>query len=407
MKRLIVICLTSLLISSPAFCQLLVESNGNVGVKYDDVSTIVSNFTVNSPGDSEITTYILSDDESQNAGMRLTKLETQGASGDYNMGIRSSVRNGLNDSKKAYGFYTHVYKNSLTECSNGRSYGIYAVAGNSTSGWNYGVFGTLCGTNNGAGVFGSSESLDGGVNTQGKFAGFFHGKVKVTNSVEASAFNVSSDYRLKENIEPVKTGNIDDIMKLNVVKYNLKQRIVDVGDTATIPVSYYTEDSNLLQKTHYGLIAQELQEIYPDLVYEGGDGYLSVNYMEIIPLLIKSVQELKLQLNDLTNAPEKAELRTGETTNVTDILSSVLLYQNNPNPFTESTIIKCFVPEEIKRVDLYIYDMNGRQIDGRNVTDRGNVSIAIEGGSLDAGIYLYSLIADGVIIDTKRMILTK
>ena len=129
MKRYIVLCPISLLISCPAFCQLLVDSNGNVGAKYDDASTIVSNFTVNSSGDSEITTYILSDDESQNAGMRLTKLETQGASGDYNMGIRSSVRTGVNDIKKAYGFYTHVYKYSLVECSNGRSYGIYAMAG--------------------------------------------------------------------------------------------------------------------------------------------------------------------------------------------------------------------------------------------------------------------------------------
>ena len=214
MKRFIILCLTSLLISNPAFCQLLVDSNGNVGAKYDDASTIVSNFTVNSSGDSEITTYILSDDESQNAGMRLTKLETQGASGDYNMGIRSSVRTGVNDIKKAYGFYTHVYKYPLVECSNGRSYGIYAMAGNSTPGWNYGVFGTLYGTNNGAGVFGSSESMDGGVNTQDRFAGFFHGKVKVTNSVEASAFNVSSDYRLKKNIEPINPESIDDIMKL-------------------------------------------------------------------------------------------------------------------------------------------------------------------------------------------------
>lgn len=130
------------------------------------------------------------------------------------MGIRSSVRTGVNDIKKAYGFYTHVYKYPLVECSNGRSYGIYAMAGNSTPGWNYGVFGTLYGTNNGAGVFGSSESMDGGVNTQDRFAGFFHGKVKVTNSVEASAFNVSSDYRLKKNIEPINPESIDDIMKL-------------------------------------------------------------------------------------------------------------------------------------------------------------------------------------------------
>jgi hypothetical protein len=51
--------------------------------------------------------------------------------------------------------------------------------------------------------------------------------------------------------------------------------------------------------------------------------------------------------------------------------------------------------------------MNGRQIDSMIINERGEISLTIEGGSLDAGIYLYSLITDGVVVDTKRMILTK
>jgi len=56
---------------------------------------------------------------------------------------------------------------------------------------------------------------------------------------------------------------------------------------------------------------------------------------------------------------------------------------------------------------LYIYDMNGHQIDKRPIYNRGYVSIIIQGSSLDAGMYLYSLITDGAVVDTKRMILTK
>jgi hypothetical protein len=51
--------------------------------------------------------------------------------------------------------------------------------------------------------------------------------------------------------------------------------------------------------------------------------------------------------------------------------------------------------------------MNGRQIDSYTIPSRGATEIIIEGESLDAGIYIYSLIADGQVIDTKRMILTK
>lgn len=223
----------------------------------------------------------------------------------------------------------------------------------------------------------------------------------------ASAFYVTSDYRSKENIESIDAGSIEDIMKLNVVRYNLKQYVVDTGDTTTVPVYYYTEDPGLLQKSHYGIIAQELQAIYPDLVYESGDGYLSVNYMEFIPLLIKTIQDLKLEIEVLKDNTDKAMPRNEGTTNNSNILSSAYLYQNNPNPFTENTTVKCLIPKEVSSAVLYIYDMNGRQIDSRTVAERGEISLTIEGGSLDAGIYLYSLITDGSIIDTKRMILTK
>ena len=51
--------------------------------------------------------------------------------------------------------------------------------------------------------------------------------------------------------------------------------------------------------------------------------------------------------------------------------------------------------------------MNGHQIDSMPIAERGDVSLTIEGSSLDAGIYMYSLITDGEVVDTKRLILTK
>ena len=83
------------------------------------------------------------------------------------------------------------------------------------------------------------------------------------------------------------------------------------------------------------------------------------------------------------------------------------LYQNEPNPFTESTLIRCDVAEDVVKADLYIYTMNGEQLAEYAVTERGETSVTIDGGSLNAGMYLYALIADGKVVDTKRMILTK
>ncbi|MBR4594020.1 MAG: tail fiber domain-containing protein [Bacteroidaceae bacterium] len=406
MKKELIISVFLSLLTESLFAQFLVDYSGNVGVKLED-DPIYSNFAVNSPGSSKICSYIMSENDTLDIGLRVSKRGASNTIHDYTEGIHSNVRADLNSTKKAFGVYTHVYKGTETDTNCGRSYGIYAVAGNGTSGWNYGVFGTLCANNNGAGVYGSSESWNAGMDTGDRYAGFFHGKVKATNAIYAPVLNTLSDYRLKENVEPIGAGCVEDVMKLNVVRYNLKQRFVDTDDTTSVPINYYAGDSELLKKTHYGLIAQELQEIYPDLVYEDADGYLSVNYMEIIPILIKTVQDLKLKVDNLTVSVSKSSSRSDGTTGTIDIMNSVALYQNTPNPFTENTEIRCLVPEVIKSAILYIYDMNGRQINSRAITRRGNVSLTIEGSSLDAGIYLYSLIADGVVIDTKRMILTK
>jgi hypothetical protein len=225
---------------------------------------------------------------------------------------------------------------------------------------------------------------------------------------------------------------------MNVVEYNLKQREFDTnvtdqdrtdeavreaeliargGKTEELMrynkkdegrAFWHDEDSPILKNKHYGLIAQELQEIYPNLVSESQDGYLAVNYIEIIPLLVRSIQELNAKVEQYENGSApiyKAQARTTDATSIEAVVTT--LYQNTPNPFTESTLIRCDIAEDVVNADLYIYDMNGKQIDTYPITERGATSITIEGRSLEAGMYLYAPIADGQVIDTKRMILTK
>ena len=364
-------------------------------------------FTVNTLGSTGVCSYIASTADNLDVGLRVYKAGLAETIYDYSTAVRCSVMGAESSGKKLYGYYSHVYKGNGTDTNAGRSYGVYGIAGNATTGWNYGLFGTLAGNNNGAGVYGSSESWDGGVNVGNRYAGYFHGIVEVTNDIYASAFNVNSDFRSKENINPIDSRKIEDLMKLNVVQYNLKQRTFDVGDTATAPINYYTKDPELLQKTHYGLIAQELQEIYPDLVYEKGDGYLSINYIEIIPLLIGTIQELTLKVDELSTAQSKSIIKDEDNTKADNVLLNAFLFQNNPNPFTDNTEIRCIIPNEVTKADLYIYDMNGHQIESITISQRGNMSLIIQGGSLDAGMYLYSLITDGIVVDTKRMILTR
>lgn len=134
------------------------------------------------------------------------------------------------------------------------------------------------------------------------YAGYFLGNVRATGTVTAQNIT-SSDSRLKENVSPLskrKIKSLNTVLSMNPVEYNMKQVYIEMaGDTATVPQKLYDEKSQQFQKKHFGLVAQELKEIYPDLVYEEDDGYLSIDYTGLIPILIQSIKELKSEIDDL------------------------------------------------------------------------------------------------------------
>lgn len=296
---------------------------------------------------------------------------------------------------------------SYNSLNTGRAYGIITKAGNSTPGWNYGVCASLLGQNNGAGLYASAGNNPDGLNVNGRWAGFFDGDMKVVGNITATTITTTSDFRLKENIRQIDDGILNKVMEMNTVVYNIKNQKVDLGDTAKVIHYAFPDDSPILKSEHYGLIAQELKEIYPELVNEDEDGFLSINYIELVPILIKSIQELKTEVDNLCNIKKEAIQRNDETIGMNIGSSLATLFQNTPNPFNENTTIKCVIPSNVRNANLYIYDMNGRQIERIEIRDRGNVSLTVTGGSLEAGIYLYSLVTDGLEIGTNRMILTK
>jgi hypothetical protein len=105
-----------------------------------------------------------------------------------------------------------------------------------------------------------------------------------------NSVNVSSDSRLKENIQPAKLG-LDFINDLNPVTYKRKKK-----------------REGKIDATHHGIIAQEVVETLKD--YEitsledfGGINYTdetySAAYTEFIPILMKAIQELSAEVKDL------------------------------------------------------------------------------------------------------------
>lgn len=89
----------------------------------------------------------------------------------------------------------------------------------------------------------------------------------------------------------------DENLKNNIQELNedLKDRLLELN-----PVEFiYNNDSN--NKKHYGLIAQDVEKIYPNLVMTNGDNYKSVNYIELIPILLAKMKDMENTIRNMQN----------------------------------------------------------------------------------------------------------
>jgi len=83
------------------------------------------------------------------------------------------------------------------------------------------------------------------------------------------------------------------------------------------------------------------------------------------------------------------------------------LAQNYPNPFTQRTTINYELPANTQQATLYVFDMSGQQKMVFNNLSAGKGQTTINANTLQPGMYIYSLVVNGKVLDTKRMLLTK
>ena len=286
--------------------------------------------------------------------------------------------------------------------------GVFGSAGNGYQGRNMGVMGYLAGSKNGAGIYGTIYSSLS-VTIPGTYAGYFYGDTKVTGTIYAGNVVNTSDIRLKENIKSVSSDEteasfLDKIMSVDVLEYNLKDRTSELfSDSKDMDEKVTKFVAKEKAKRHFGVSAQELQQLFPNLVEEGQDGYLAVNYIELVPVLIRSIQELKQELDEAKGSTA----RTRRTTDVPDMISNQnRLYQNTPNPSKEQTIIRFSLTDDIKDAAICIFDMTGKPIKKLPISS-GMDSVSVGCYELGEGMFFYSLVVNGQEIDTKKMIITK
>jgi len=290
----------------------------------------------------------------------------------------------------------------------GEGYGIY-------SNYNIGVFGTVHLSETGAGIYGTDEGGPYGTFPSGSYAGYFFGNTYVDGDITVTngLYNLL-DNRLISNVRSLSfKGNrgesaLENLQGLNVISYNL--------DSPTIYNSRKKGDAEskisdrklaAANRRHYGLSVEDLQKIYPDLVCEGQDGYLTVNYTELVPILIHSIQELKQELDEVKGSGSKMT-RSAFINEGTDRLAEAtnVLYQNIPNPFKEQTIIRFSLADDVQDAFICIFDMTGKMLRKLPISS-GATSVNVNGWELGEGLFLYTLMVNGKEVDTKKMIITR
>jgi hypothetical protein len=242
------------------------------------------------------------------------------------------------------------------------------------------------------------------------YAGYFSGNVHYTGTL--SSF---SDERLKENINPLNSVT-DKIMQISVSTYSFKKGYSNL---------------NLPQVKQYGFIAQNLEKIFPELVQNVADKskgennlveYKAVNYLGMIPILTKALQEEHIQrlqteqeLKDIKQRLENIEallsqnpvLSQATMQKTLNTATTAKLDQNAPNPFNQKSTINCFVPSNSKTAMVIVYSGNGNKIKTFNNLNAGINRLDINASTLEGGIYSYVLLIDGKQVDSKQMIVTR
>jgi hypothetical protein len=428
--------------------------NGAVGIANASPSSVLS---VGGAGNVNYEVSITASSNSgSSTGCYVTGYSATGGSkfyGTYTQDSSSNTNGGL-----ANGLYGQAYKFSTTAA--GRHYGVNGEAGNATGGYNYGIYGYLLGSNNGAGVFGTTS---GDYNVPGKYAGFFNGDIRMTTDnatkTTTNTWAVSSDKRLKKNITSFKDG-LNVLRQINPVKFQFSgigglpsadTNIGVIAQDVQKAARYCVGTTHLIMKqSDASAFSSDIVSNYTDTngtamvmvnsltMNTHGLFYVMVNSIKQLDSINKAQQKTNDSLRNvsktvdslrtvLTNLQQcinalcaqnstpgghrKTSPNDSSSNNAQNVtLSSIntaILYQNTPNPFSIGTKINYFLPEGTIGAMIVFFDVYGNKIKEVQLQQTGMGTLNITPDNLKDGVYSYSLIINGSVIDTKKMVLQK
>lgn len=261
------------------------------------------------------------------------------------------------------------------------------------------------------------------------------------DGVRANRLSVSCDDGHKANIEGIDAA-LSRLMRLQGLRYHYhspENSTLSLDEQGSGPTDVSKKELQDMEwqaalrdvrtdgNYRYGLMASEVAEQFPELVTTDDNGIQYVNYQEMIPIMLVAIQQLafsmekygfplelkkgaygKFSTDEVSRLDSLAQTRFSKhKTQPKNSPQEAELYQNQPNPFGSETTIEYYVPQDVGSVTLYIFTLTGKLVMSYPIDTRGYGSTVIKASSLEAGMYVYSLVTDNHIVDTKRMILTQ
>lgn len=258
------------------------------------------------------------------------------------------------------------------------------------------------------------------------------GDANVTVIEGQVAYSFPSDARFKNNIKENIPG-LDFIKQLKPVTYNFDTKKFEEHLMQDMPESIkeerlkgrdFTASSKII---HSGFLAQDIEKTCKQLGYDFDglhipdaenktDNY-SVAYSQFIMPLVKAVQELSKQNDDQKNQIEELKAVVASCCKVNSSLqaknsnsapqASTTLYQNQPNPFNQSTVIRYTLSAEHYSGAIVIRDLSGNTVKSIAINNFGKGQVTVNANELAQGTYTYTLEIADESIDTKLMVITK
>lgn len=239
------------------------------------------------------------------------------------------------------------------------------------------------------------------------YAGFFAGSVA-----------------MNENPIVISDGNLKtDVLDLE----NASETLLQLHSTTYIFDLENNGDMGLPSGQQFGFIAQEVEEVLPEIVHNGtfparldtagnvvreSMDFKGLQYGKLIPFLVKGFQEQQSQIETLNSRLDEMEAmladfglgKSMDSDKSESIRSDYELYQNRPNPFVGSTEIVWRMADEAQ-ARIIVQDAQGSVLailhNGSSIKGMHSVFWNAEG--LSAGTYFYSLEVEGELM-VKRAI---